>query len=70
MSKEAIALRFKDVSFKHESGKKTLEEASFALRQGSKLALMGQNGAGKTTLFRLIAGELKPTSGAINKTDG
>lgn len=70
MAKEQIALRFKDVTFEYDDGKKTLDEASFALRQGSKLALMGQNGAGKSTLFNLINGSLKQTSGAINRNDG
>ena len=29
------------------------------------VGLIGPNGAGKTTLFNLLAGSLKPTSGAI-----
>jgi branched-chain amino acid transport system ATP-binding protein len=32
---------------------------------GERLAVIGPNGAGKTTLFRLIAGEVAPTSGGI-----
>lgn len=32
------------------------------------LALVGRNGAGKTTLMRLIADEVKPTSGEIQRT--
>lgn len=70
MSTQNIALRFKDVTFQHDSGKQTLEEASFALRQGAKVALMGQNGAGKSTLFHLIMGTLKPQAGGIHINDG
>ena len=70
MSTQDIALRFKDVSFEYESGHKTLDDASFALRQGAKVALMGQNGAGKSTLFQLIMGELKPENGGININQG
>ncbi len=66
MSTQDIALRFKDVSFEYDGGYKTLDDASFALRQGAKVALMGQNGAGKSTLFKLITGELKPEHGGIN----
>ncbi len=70
MSTQNIALRFKDVSFEHEGGFKTLDDASFALRQGAKVALMGQNGAGKSTLFKLITGELKPESGGVHINNG
>ncbi len=70
MSTQNIALRFKDVSFEHEGGFKPLDDASFALRQGAKVALMGQNGAGKSTLFKLITGELKPESGGVHINDG
>jgi heme exporter protein A len=39
------------------------------LRDGECLALFGPNGAGKTTLLRLVAGLLKPTSGAVRVRD-
>ena len=47
-----------------------LDEASFALRKGMKVALMGQNGAGKTSLFNMIQGVHKPDSGNIYIDDG
>lgn len=70
MSKENVAIRFSEVSFKHESGKEILDEASFALREGMKVALMGQNGAGKTSLFNLIMGKTNPSSGHIYRDEG
>jgi cobalt/nickel transport system ATP-binding protein len=42
-----------------------LDNVSFALHPGDKLALMGANGAGKTTLFHLLVGLQKRQSGEI-----
>jgi len=42
-----------------------LDGVSLAVGGGDRLAVIGPNGAGKTTLFRLIAGELRPTTGAV-----
>lgn len=68
MSKESVVLRFSDVSFAYGDGKHLLEEASFSVRAGSRITLMGQNGAGKSTLFKLITGELQPSDGQISRT--
>ncbi|MFO7951354.1 MAG: ABC-F family ATP-binding cassette domain-containing protein [Bacillota bacterium] len=42
-----------------------LEELSFEIRFGDRIALVGPNGAGKTTLLKLISGNLAPTAGKI-----
>jgi ATP-binding cassette subfamily F protein 3 len=42
-----------------------LEDVSFEVRYGQRVALVGPNGAGKTTLLRLIAGDLQPASGTL-----
>ncbi|MBI4600265.1 ABC-F family ATP-binding cassette domain-containing protein [Candidatus Uhrbacteria bacterium] len=60
-----VVLRFEDVTYEYSETKRVLDEASFSVRDSSKIALMGQNGAGKTTLFRMIMGELKAKSGNI-----
>jgi ATPase subunit of ABC transporter with duplicated ATPase domains len=62
---EQVILRFSDVSFEYQHKKPLLEGASFSVRQGSRITLMGQNGAGKSTLFKMITGELKPQEGNI-----
>ena len=39
-------------------GHAVLGGATFEVRQGDRLALIGANGSGKSTLFRLMVGEL------------
>ncbi len=41
------------------------KDASFSLRPGQSLALLGLNGAGKSTLLKLLAGRLLPSLGRI-----
>ncbi|MFH1522964.1 MAG: ATP-binding cassette domain-containing protein [Patescibacteria group bacterium] len=66
---EEVILRFDEVTFEFVHKKPLLDEASFSVRQGAKIALMGQNGAGKSTLFSLIKQELKPKSGQVSITN-
>ncbi len=40
------------------------------LEQGDRLCLMGRNGTGKSTLLRLMAGELPPEAGIIQRQQG
>ncbi|WFU71810.1 ABC-F family ATP-binding cassette domain-containing protein [Bradyrhizobium sp. CB2312] len=42
-----------------------LRDLSFAIIGPERAALLGPNGSGKTTLLRVIAGELRPFSGAV-----
>ena len=42
-----------------------IDELSFLLPPGGIVGVIGPNGAGKTTLFRMIVGEDKPDSGAL-----
>jgi ATPase subunit of ABC transporter with duplicated ATPase domains len=63
-SQGGVILRFSDVSFEYGS-KPILTEASFSVREGAKITLMGQNGAGKSTMFQLIMGNLKPETGSV-----
>jgi len=66
MSGDEIIVKFSNVSFEWGTNKPILNGASFSVRRGSKITLMGQNGAGKSTIFQLITGESKPESGAVN----
>jgi sulfate-transporting ATPase len=51
-------------------GRVLLDDVSFRVGEGAKVALVGPNGAGKTTLLRLIAGDLPPAAGAVARVGG
>jgi ABC-type polysaccharide/polyol phosphate transport system ATPase subunit len=42
-----------------------LRDASFTIRRGEKVAVIGRNGSGKTTLLRLLAGIIQPSGGSL-----
>ncbi len=65
MPNDNVILRFNKVSFGYGFNNPILHEASFSLRRGTKLALMGQNGAGKSTIFNLITKTLQSEEGAV-----
>ncbi len=44
-----------------------LQNISFTLNKGDRLAIMGMNGAGKSTLLKVIAGVLKASEGNVVK---
>src|SRR5690625_839897 len=49
-------------SFKNEE---VIKPLNFSLKKGEICALIGKNGAGKSTFFKMLAGQLLPTSGDI-----
>jgi branched-chain amino acid transport system ATP-binding protein len=42
-----------------------VQDVTLTVRTGELRSIIGPNGAGKTTLFRLISGEMSPSSGRI-----
>ena len=48
--------------------RRVLNDVSFELARGEKIAVLGRNGAGKSTLIRLLGGVELPTSGTIERT--
>ncbi len=48
------------------NGRDALENITFQLHEGERIAIVGPNGAGKSTLIKVIAGVLQPTSGEVN----
>lgn len=55
--------RCEHLGFSYDGKKKVLDDVSFQIVRGDKVALIGYNGLGKTTLMRIIAGTRQPTSG-------
>jgi ATPase subunit of ABC transporter with duplicated ATPase domains len=51
-------------------GRVLLDDVSFRVGDGAKVALVGANGSGKTTLLRIIAGDVDAHSGAVTTSGG
>ena len=58
-------IRFKSVDFSYIEGKPIIEDVTFSINKGEKVALVGETGAGKTTIINLILGFYKINSGNI-----
>lgn len=51
-------------------GRQILQDVTFNIRNGERVAILGDNGAGKTTLLRIILGEETADNGVIKKGQG
>lgn len=61
-----IEVRGLSKSFQSDKGRlEVIENISFSVQDGEFVALVGPSGCGKTTLLNLIAGFVRPDSGAI-----
>ncbi len=58
------------VRYELPDGRVLLDEVSFRVGDGQKVALVGANGAGKTTLLRIVTGDLAPHAGAVTRSGG
>ncbi len=58
------------VRYELPDGRVLLDDVSFRVGEGAKVALVGANGAGKTTLLRIITGELTPHAGVVTRSGG
>lgn len=62
-----IRLRSIQVSF---GGPAVLDNISLSIDGGERVCLLGRNGTGKSTLMKVIAGQVKPDSGEIERQQG
>jgi ATP-binding cassette subfamily B protein len=59
-------VEFDQVNFQYAGADKpVIQDLSFTIKKGEKVALVGQNGAGKTTLVKLMMGLYPVTSGRV-----
>lgn len=58
-------LEVADISKSYDD-EKVLENISFKVNKGDRIALIGSNGAGKTTLLEILMGKLEADSGSYN----
>ena len=58
-------IKFNQVNFGYNDSRLVLENLNLTIKNGEKLAILGQSGAGKTTLLKLLLGDEQPNSGAI-----
>lgn len=59
------ALAIRDLTFAYGAGEPIVERFSLDIPAGDHLAIVGPSGIGKSTLAALLAGVLRPDSGAI-----
>lgn len=65
-----LRIRFEDVAFTYPGRPDmTLQDITFEIQRGQKVALIGPSGAGKTTLAYLLLGFLQPSGGRILVND-
>jgi len=58
-------IELKNVSFQYEESGNVLNNVSFKINNGEKVALVGHSGAGKSTIVNLILKLYEPTGGEI-----
>ncbi|MBL7704175.1 MAG: ABC-F family ATP-binding cassette domain-containing protein [Taibaiella sp.] len=60
-------LLLQQVTYAHPNREVLFKDLNFSLNTNHKWSLIGNNGSGKSTLLKLIAGELQPLSGTIQR---
>jgi len=59
----------KDISYTLPTGEVLFEKVELTINKGDRIALVGKNGAGKSSLMKILVGEIKPTSGSVDKAN-
>lgn len=64
----AVALACEKVSKEFPGGVNAVQNISLRVRRGRITGVVGLNGSGKTTLLRMVAGDLRQSSGTIDRS--
>ncbi|MEZ5355224.1 MAG: ABC transporter ATP-binding protein [Bryobacteraceae bacterium] len=60
------AITFRHVSFTYEGGRRALNDVSFSIEPGRRVALVGSSGAGKSTIASLLLRFYEPSEGCVS----
>ncbi len=63
--KRSASIRLKDVSFSYDKSVKVLENINMEIKEGEKVAIVGETGSGKSTLAQILIGLYPIDSGEI-----
>ena len=58
-------VRLEEVNFAYDEGVNVLNDVSFSIHKGERIAIIGKNGAGKSTAAKLICGIARPQKGRV-----
>jgi ATP-binding cassette subfamily E protein 1 len=62
----AVLAEYPDMELSYGEGEFTLDVDGGAIRENEVLGIVGPNGIGKSTFAKILAGNLEPTSGAVD----
>jgi ATP-binding cassette, subfamily B, bacterial len=64
---EQVHIEFREVNFSYpDTNRQVLSNVSVSIRQGEKIAIVGENGSGKSTFISLLCGMYKPDQGSVS----
>lgn len=65
---DRLVVSFENVSFQYNAGEEetlVLDDLSFSVKEGEKVALVGPSGCGKSTILKVITGLYRPEKGKV-----
>lgn len=63
-----MVIQAENITFGYTPDRLLIQDFSFNIQRGDKIAIVGPNGTGKTTLIKLLVGQLTPLSGEVKQS--